>query len=210
MTPADVKKPNLYVQLISCRQMQRCSHASEIFAVCRLQVRFRLSSTAAALTYTGYAGNSTRLSESLHVVLSCHFQHGAAAAHTDVVFYEEDTSTVQGLDIKVFSQGTDWKHIVWGQVALCSVAEAEHILQGCRGGVLQSNLQCTLYVLHICRHKRTHLSAMSSETSGRVCERWEAQYPLSAWLARKACCRLLKLPGDNRSHSRLPLLLSHR
>lgn len=47
--------------------------------------------------------NSTCLSESLHVVLSCHFQHGAAAAHADVMFNELNASTVQGLDIKVLS-----------------------------------------------------------------------------------------------------------
>ena len=49
------------------------------------------------------SGNSTCLSESLHVILSCHFQHGTAAAHANVMFNKLDASTVQGLDIKVLS-----------------------------------------------------------------------------------------------------------
>jgi len=71
------------------------------------------------------------LSKCLHVVLCSHFQHGAATAHTDVVLNELYTCAVQRLDLEVLSQGADGEHVVWCQVALGSIAEAQYSLESC-------------------------------------------------------------------------------
>ena len=73
----------------------------------------------------------TDLSERFHVVLSCHLQHCAATADTDVVLNELNTCTVQSFDFKVLCQGAYWQDVVCCEMAFSCVAKAEHSFKCC-------------------------------------------------------------------------------